>query len=225
MAPREPAQERAPAALRRRGGPRRFVGMLAGSAVAAVVIEWIGMVFWWPEEGAGHSARMLAIETGYLNRDFVEAAFVGRPAEAMASAREAVWRWTMEWTGAAAGLAWLGDAAGVGAFARAALTTLELFAVRCTVLAFSLPVFVLFVVAGLSTGLSMRDIRRWSAGREFGGVHHLVRRWPGRVLVVGCFVYLSLPVAIHPTVVVLPSAALLGAVCALAAGTFKKYLT
>ena len=71
----------------------------------------------------------------------------------------------------------------------------------------------------------MRDIRRWSAGREFGGVHHLVRRWPGRVLVVGCFVYLSLPVAIHPTVVVLPSAALLGVVCALAAGTFKKYLT
>lgn len=199
--------------------------MLAGSAVAAVVIEWIGMLFWWPGEGAGHSARMLAIETGYLNRDFVEAAFVARPAETMARARDWVWRWTMEWTGAAAALGWVGERSGLGGFARAALTTLQLFAVRLTVLAFSLPVFAVFVLAGLATGLSMRDIRRWSAGREFGGVHHVVRRLPGRVLALGCFAYLSLPFAIHPTAAVLPAAALLGVVCALAAGTFKKYLT
>ena len=223
MPARDGARERAAEPARR--ARRRLLPMLAGSAVAAVVIEWIGMVFWWPEEGTAHSARMLAIETGHLNRDFVEAAFVARPAETMARAREAAWYWTMEWTGAAAGLGRLGGRSGLGEFARAALTTLELFAVRLTVLAFSLPVFAVFVLAGLATGLSMRDIRRWSAGREFGGVHHVVRRLPGRVLAIGCFAYLSLPFAIHPTVVVLPSAALLGAVCALAAGTFKKYLT
>ena len=209
----------------RRGGLRRFLGMLVGSAVAAVVIEWIGMLFWWPEEGARHAARMLAVETGYLNRDFVEAAFVARPAETMAAARDWLWHWTMERTGAEAALGWVGERSGLGEFARAALTTLEVFAVRLTVLAFSLPVLAVFVLVGLATGLSMRDIRRWSAGREFGGVHHLVRRWPGRVLVVGCFAYLSLPFAIHPTAVVLPSAVLLAAVSALAAGTFKKYLT
>ncbi len=224
MSAREGVRERA-AEPARRGRRGRLLPMLAGSAVAAVVIEWLGMVFWWPEEGAAHSARMLAVETGYLNRDFVEAAFVARPAETMARAREAAWYWTMEWTGAAAALGWLGDRSGLGEFARAALTTLELFAVRLTVLAFSLPVFAVFVIAGLATGLSMRDIRRWSAGREFGGVHHAVRRLPGRVLAVGCFAYLSLPFAIHPSAVVLPSAALLGAACALAAATFKKYLT
>ena len=221
-APRELPAKASPV---RRGGVRRFVGMLAGGAVAAVVIEWIGMVFWWPEEGAGHAARMLAIETGYLNRDFVEAAFVARPAETMAGARDWLWHWTMERTGAEAALGWVGDRSGLGEFVRAALTTLEVFAVRLTVLAFSLPVLAVFVVVGLATGLTMRDIRRWSAGREFGGVHHLVRRWPGRVLTLGCFAYLSLPFAIHPTAVVLPSAVLLGGVCALAAGTFKKYLT
>ncbi len=224
MPAREAVRERA-AEPARRARQGRLLPMLAGSAVAAVVIEWIGMVFWWPDEGAAHSARMLAIETGYLNRDFVEAAFVARPAETMARAREAAWRWTMEWTGAAAALGWLGERTGLGEFARAALTTLELFAVRLTVLAFSLPVFGVFVLCGLATGLSMRDIRRWSAGREFGGVHHAVRRLPGRVLAIGCFAYLSLPFAIHPSAVVLPSAALVGAVCALAAGTFKKYLT
>ena len=52
-----------------------------------------------------------------------------------------------------------------------------------------------------------------------------MRRLPGRVLALGCFAYLSLPFAIHPTAAVLPAATLLGAVCALAAGTFKKYLT
>ena len=224
MSGREAVRDRA-AEPARRGRRGRLLPMLAGSAVAAVVIEWIGMLFWWPEEGAAHAARMLAIETGYLNRDFVEAAFVARPAEAMARARDWAWGWTMERTGAAAALGWLGDRTGLGEFARAALTTLELFAVRLTVLAFSLPVFAVFVLCGLATGLSMRDIRRWSAGREFGGVHHALRRLPGRVLALGCFAYLSLPFAIHPTAVVLPSAALLGAVCALAAGTFKKYLT
>ncbi len=64
---------------------------------------------------------------------------------------------------------WLGRETALGAYAVAGLLTVQLFILRCVVLAFSLPVFAVFVAVGLATGLSMRDVRRWSAGREFGG--------------------------------------------------------
>ena len=36
--------------------------------------------------------------------------------------------------------------------------------------------------------------------------------------------YLALPVSVHPLLILLPSAVLLGAAVDIAAGTFKKYL-
>ena len=206
-----------------RGRRRRLLPLLFGSLVAAVAIEWLGMLFLWPEEGAGHAARMVEREVGYLNRDFLEAEVVASPAATIVAAADFAWHWGFERTGVAGAVRWLGRETAVGGFAAAALLTVQLFLLRCVVLLFSLPVFAVFVVVGLATGLSLRDVRRWSAGREFGGAFHVVRRWPGRVLWVGCFAYLSLPFAIHPTVVVLPSALLLGVVCAAASALFKKY--
>lgn len=202
---------------------RRLLPLLFGSLLAAIAIEWLGMLFLWPEEGAGHAARMVEREIGYLNRDFVEAELITSPATMIVGAAQWTFRWGFEYTGLTAAVEWLSRKTTLGAFAVAALLTVQLFVLRCLVLVFSLPVFGVFVAVGLATGLSMRDVRRWSAGREFGGAFHVVRRWPGRVLWVGCFLYLSLPFAIHPTVVVLPSAVLLGVVCAAASALFKKY--
>ena len=223
-APPDRAVRHAPAAPSDSGrARRRLLPLLLGSLLAAIAIEWLGMLFLWPEEGAGHAARMVEREIGYLNRDFVEAELIASPAAMIVGAAQWVWRWGFEVTGIAGGVEWLARKTTLGAFAVAAVLTVQLFLLRCLVLVFSLPVFGVFVAVGLATGLSMRDVRRWSAGREFGGAFHVVRRWPGRVLWVGCFLYLSLPFAIHPTVVVLPSAVLLGVVCAAASALFKKY--
>ena len=181
------------------------------------------MVLVWPEEGSAHAARMLRIEAGYLNRDFAESEIWVRPAEVMGEAFGTVWGWGFERSGLADVLLFFGEWSGLGQFVEAMLFTLQVFVVRCLVLFFSLPVFALFLVVGLATGLSMRDVRRWSAGREYGGLFHKARRWPRRVLLVGCFVYLSIPIAVHPTVVVLPSAVLLGAACCVATALWKKY--
>lgn len=40
------------------------------SLVFSILIEWAGMVLWWPEKGLNHSREMLAAEIGYLHADF-----------------------------------------------------------------------------------------------------------------------------------------------------------
>ena len=215
----EAARVREPARVeRRRGRVRSAVGCLAMSAVASVAVEWIGMSWWWPEEGAGHAAGVLRREAGYLNEDF-------RPSAArILGAAERGYFYAFEWTGLAAGLRWLGGAADLAEYARAALSTVQVLIVRVVLLAFSLPAFLLFGLVGLTGGLTLRDIRRWSAGREFGGLYHAAKRAAPRVLFAAAFVYLAIPFSVHPSAVIVPGAALFGASALVVAASFKKYL-
>ena len=202
----------------RRGRVRSVAGCLAVSAAASVAVEWIGMTWWWPDEGAQHAANVLRREAGYLNEDF-------RPAAALILRHaERVWFYAFEWTGLASALRWLGGAVRLDGYVEAALWTVQMLIVRVVLLAFSAPAFLLFGAAGLAGGLTLRDIRRWSAGREFGGVYHAAKRGVPRVLFAAAFVYLAIPFAAHPTAVIVPGAVLFGASALVVAASFKKYL-
>ena len=207
-----------PVGRRRRGGVGSVVGCLTLSAFASVAVEWVGMTWWWPDEGAAHAARVLRREAGYLNADFRASA------GSILGAAERGYYWLFEWTGLAAGLHRLGAGVHLAEYVRAGLTTVQVVMVRVVLLVFSAPAFVLFGVVGLAGGLTLRDIRRWSAGREFGGVYHAAKRIAPRILAGAAFVYLGLPFAVHPSAVIVPGAALFGAAVCVVAASFKKYL-
>ena len=210
--------DRREAPRRERRRTRRLLHCLWLSLLMSVAVEWIGMTWWWPEQGAGHAANVLRREAGYLNADF-------RPAAArILRGAERAYFYAFEWTGIAAGLRWLGGAARVDEYVRAALATVQVLLVRVVLLAFSAPAFAGFGLVGLAGGLTLRDIRRWSAGREFGGVYHAAKRGAPRVLYGAAFVYLAIPFAVHPTAVIVPGAALFGASALVVAASFKKYL-
>ena len=40
------------------------------SLLFSIVIEWIGIKLWWPEQGLEHSRAMLSNEISYLDSDF-----------------------------------------------------------------------------------------------------------------------------------------------------------
>ena len=48
----------------------KIIQWLLLSLVFSIIIEWAGMVLWWPEEGIEHSRTMLAREISYLDTDF-----------------------------------------------------------------------------------------------------------------------------------------------------------
>ena len=205
-------------AERRRTRARSAVGCLALSAVASVAVEWVGMIWWWPDEGSAHAAHVLHREAAYLNEDF-------RPAAArILHGAERAHFYAFEWTGLAAALRWLGGTVRLDEYVQAALLTVQVLLVRLVLLVFSAPAFGLFGLVGLAGGLTLRDIRRWSAGREFGGVYHAAKRGAPRVLYVAAFVYLAIPFAVHPSAVIVPGAALFGASVLIVAASFKKYL-
>ena len=215
----EAARVREPVrAERRRGRVRSVAGCFALSAAASVAVEWVGMTWWWPAEGAEHAAGVLRREAGYLNEDF-------RPSAArILHGAERAYFYAFEWTGLAAALRWLGGTVRVDEYVKAALWTVQVLIVRVVLLAFSVPAFGLFGLVGLAGGLTLRDIRRWSAGREFGGVYHAAKRGAPKVLFAAAFVYFAIPFAVHPTAVIVPGAALFGASVLVVAASFKKYL-
>ena len=47
--------------------------------VFAVVLEWAGMIWWWPAEGVQHSRKMLEMEQGYLGSAFHRHLFSSEP--------------------------------------------------------------------------------------------------------------------------------------------------
>ena len=50
-------------------GLAQCVKWLLVSLLFSIVIEWIGMVFWWEEQGLVHSRQMLSAELHYLDVD------------------------------------------------------------------------------------------------------------------------------------------------------------
>lgn len=204
--------------------PFRIIGVLFASLMFSILAEWIGIAFIWPEAGVNHSIGMLEREVGYLNSDFRASAFGNDPALAITGLAAKGYYYIFQWTRLEDGLRWFGERVGLYDYVLAISVIAQLFMVRLGILTFSLPVFALFATVGVTSGLAMRDIRRWSGGREFGGVYHSAKRIAPKALLLAWFVYLALPVSLHPNTIILPCAMLFGLNLLIISASFKKYL-
>lgn len=228
-------QSTAPAAPRRRS----FMGLLidglfgqlglalralVASVVLSIVMEWVGIAFFWPEQGWHHSAAMVEQELGYLNRDFASNVLGFSQSAAIEELASATYYWLFTFTHIEQGLAWLGRETGLDNYLLAVPLVAQVFLLRLMVLLFSMPAFLLFAIVGASTGLTLRDIRRWSGGREFGRVYHRAKSTLPWALVFSWVLYLTWPVSVHPNWIVLPCAVLLGLNLLITTATYKKYL-
>ncbi len=210
------------------------------SLVFSIVIECLGMVYWWPERGHEHSRRMLDAEIGWLDRDFRQSLLSHDPARAARNVADRSHDLLFERTGLTRLAAWLDrsavdtDSVASHRFRRwyspiadlitAAGHVVQLFAVRLTVLALATPVFLLFSLVGLVDGLVQRDLRRWGGGRESSYLYHYAKGSVWAFLIAAWVLYLAMPVSINPAFVVVPFAILFAFSISITAGTFKKYL-
>ena len=241
----DPRTARAPAAVRAGvltrlvRGLSRLLACLALSLVLSIVLEWVGMVYWWEEQGLAHSAAMLEFEIALVQSELTRSLLVADPAGLVLAARDRV-RALLESAGVAGFVYWAADrpspasrgwaahlhriAHRVSHFLLAGLQVMQLFAVRLAVLALAVPAFVLFGVVGLIDGLVQRDLRRRGAGRESSFIYHHARAAVAPLLLAPFIAYLALPVSLHPGWIVLPAALLSSLAVALAVRSFKKYL-
>lgn len=224
--------------------PFRFFGVLCGSLLLCIVIECLGMHFFWPEEGWHHAQDMLNHELALVSESFTRSVLVQEPGRTARHLVEQVYDWLFVKSGL---LDWIRNAAArsragaqghahdlrhylemvyvhVERYLLASAYTVLLFLVRLLLLTLTLPLFLLAAFVGLVDGLVRRDVRSFGAGRESGFVYHRAKASLLPLAVLPWVVYLALPVSIHPLLIMLPTAVLLGAAVDIAAGTFKKYL-
>lgn len=216
----------------------RLLGLLFASLIFSIALEFVGMLWFWPEQGWHHSHAMWLSELGWLSNHFKSSLLVQEPAQATAKILE----WLNEWVVVRS--AWassdiqlkllIREASLQGQFAQAyvlmqdyllaALLTVFTFVVRLAVLTLAMPLFLLAVITGAVDGLMRRDLRKFGAGRESSFVYHRAKRTLLPLMVSPWVIYLSLPFSMNPIWVLLPCAALLGWMVAITAATFKKYL-
>ena len=213
---------------------------LALSLLFSILVEWAGMVFWWPEQGLDHSRSMLVREIRYLDTDFRRSLLTPDPARFARNVADRTYHCLFEVTGLTAFIRWVSPLPGAqetglrpalhrtfrpaAKFAMAAMQVIQVFSVRLAVLSLATPVFVLFGLVALVDGLVRRDLRRWGGGRESSFVYHYARRAVLPLVGVAWVAYLALPFSLHPAFIVLPFAALVAFAITVTASTFKKYL-
>ncbi len=224
--------------------PLRMLGVLIGSLLLSILIECVGMHLFWPEQGWRHAQGMLDYELNHLSSHFTRSVVVQEPGRTAHELVEGAYEWLfvksglLDWMSQASARARApshGDARDLrysisqvyvwseNYLIAAAFTTLT-FIVRLLVLVLTLPLFVLAAFVGLVDGLVRRDIRKFGAGRESGFVYHRAKASLMPLAVLPWIIYLTLPISVHPLLVLLPSATLLGLAVNITAANFKKYL-
>ncbi|MCG8277443.1 TIGR03747 family integrating conjugative element membrane protein [Stenotrophomonas sp. NLF4-10] len=224
--------------------PLRVLGVLIGSLLFSIVMECVGMHLFWKDQGWRHSQQMLQFELGHLSNHFTRSVVVREPARTAHALVETGYDWVFVRSGLLERMSQTAERARAPSEGQArnfryyisqayvwseryliaaAFTTLT-FLVRLLVLVLTLPLIFTATFVGLIDGLVRRDVRRFGAGRESGFIYHRAKASLMPLAVLPWITYLALPVSVHPLLILLPSAALLGLAVSLTAGSFKKYL-
>lgn len=218
---------------------------LMGSLIFAILLEWVGMHVWWPEQGAAHSRSLYEAELAYLNKDMRQSIMSSNAAQFAEDFAEQVHYWLVERTHLEVHLqnleriessttasplqkklygAMNGMLHQIREHVMAAINTIQLTALRVAVLILALPVFALAGVVGLTEGLMRRDLRRWGGGRESAFIYHQSKMMVFPLFISAWVLYLAIPFNVHPNLVILPCAAGFGIALMVSSASFKKYL-
>ncbi|MDR2015210.1 MAG: TIGR03747 family integrating conjugative element membrane protein [Azoarcus sp.] len=223
--------------------PFTVFGILCGALFLSILAEWAGMVLFWKDQGWHHAERMLEAELDQLSVQFTHGVLVSAPGNRARALVEVAREWVLvksgflDWTREAAARAAdttgrartfrdylaLAHVACQDALMAVAFTVLVFFT-RLLVLVLTLPLFGLAAFVGFVDGLVRRDIRRFCADSESGYVYHRARASLVPLAVLPWGLYLALPVTVHPLLILLPAAILLGVVVNITTNNFKKYL-
>lgn len=220
----------------------KIIGLVLFSALMSVLIEWIGMVFFYPDQGYSgyeHAEEMMRKEISYLGSPLSGDDYNGSSIKAASDNVTSVAQFLFVDSGIVDLLArarqpnesdgrmvrmMKGLFSEYYDFLMAAIYILIMFLIRLSILILSLPAFILFGVVGVADGLMQRDLRRWCGGNESGYIYHWAKKFAIPVLLVSWVIYLAIPSSIHPNFIITPFAVLFGLVLMVMTSKFKKYL-
>jgi integrating conjugative element membrane protein (TIGR03747 family) len=207
------------------GNAWRFVGWSALAVLVSIVVEWVGMVFFWDLD---HSEKVLLTEIDYLgqfNRNLITGIYPKDLAgQLLHHCREFLMSSRLiPLTERLLDSTW--EVLRVIAYGlQAAINVAFLFCVRLAICISAITGFIIATILGLLDGLTEREIRKDCGGNESALVYHHAKRFVGPSMFLAFGIYLTFPVSIHPLVIFLPAFFLTGMMFYIAASRFKKFL-
>jgi integrating conjugative element membrane protein (TIGR03747 family) len=222
--------------------PWRIIGMLLVSLLFSLIVEYIGIAFLWPDQGAEHSRAVMMTESGWFADDFTRSLLLSAPVASVNGWLSTGYQWLFVKSGF---MVWLQSAQNVQTgnavsdslsasgiwlfqalreYLMASVYVTLVFLMRVTILALSVPLFILVALVGVVDGMVRRDLRRYGAGYESSFLYHHAKRFVKPAVYIPCILYLSAPFAIYPNLLLLPAALLMGLAVSVTMGSFKKYL-
>ena len=185
-----------------------LIGLVIGALVLRVVLELVGLYFWWPQEGSRHvfqvmrqerAELVIALQPHPLGNEILVLLEKGTTRVRMAN------RLLQK------------------PFAAVAYTLVS-FMQRLVWLAAMLPLICLCVVIGLTEGLVQRDLRRFGSGLESVFFHRYVIRSGSSVATTLWVVYLAQPLFLPAMLVLLLASLWFGITVWMVVGSFKRWL-
>ncbi len=211
--------------------PFSLIGILLGSLLFSIIVEWIGIAFFWTTEGAMHSKQVMMDEFSWFSTDFQQSLIYSQPVHFAEWAISSLHHWLFVKTGIQAWLAHPTESNWsayiyyhVRDYVEASLYVLITFIIRLIIIVLTSPLFLLAALVGFIDGLVQRDLRRFGVGRESAFKYHYAKRLVFPSMIVAWLIYLSIPFSIHPNLILIPSAVLFGLLIAFTSANFKKYL-
>lgn len=225
--------------------PLHFFGVMFGSLLGAILVEWLCLYFFWPDAGWKHAQQMFEYELSWLSQDLLQSVIIKEPGRTAAWLAQWVYDWVMVKTGLQDNINSMTQYARTahsqaGSFdlryqigwamikfqdyGLSALYTVLTFCVRMVILTLTIPLFLLAAFTGLVDGLVRRDLRKFGSGRESSYLYHKARGTILPLTIVPWTVYLAIPISISPLLILLPCALLLGVSVCITVSSFKKYL-
>ncbi|MGS2722108.1 TIGR03747 family integrating conjugative element membrane protein [Porticoccus sp. GXU_MW_L64] len=236
-----PRQQNYPPPRRKEPGPigrllssiTQFVVWLLVSLILSILMEWVGMAYFWPEEKSEHAKAVLEADKSYLNHHI--SAQTNAFKHKIATKAHLLTQWlekalkpsksTKQNNFSLKGLQrWSSNLKSrYYDHILAAGYVSQTFIIRVTLILFSLPVFLLAGLVGTVDGLVERDLRRWGGGRESSNVFNLAKRSVMPAFVAACVIYIGLPLSLNPALIILPFACLYGLTVRITFERLKKY--
>ncbi len=203
---------------------------LIGSLFFSLMVEWLGIAFLWPEQGAEHSHLMMNEELSWFAENVTHSLLMADPAGKLEIILHRTWQWIFVDTGFIPWLEQLRSKSGnewvywIDTYLQASVYITLTFVLRVFILLLTAPLFILAVLVGIVDGLVRRDIRRFGCGYESGFIYHHAKRSVMPVFFLAWVIYLSLPFSVNPCFVLLPAALFCGLTVSIMFGLFKKYM-
>lgn len=225
------------------GWPWALIGMLLGSLMLSLLIEYTGIAFFWPEAGAAHSEAVMNTELGWLSTEFTRSLLLSEPSVTVVKWVTVAYQWLFVDSGFTG---WIKQQNVLQTGSDNELTrnlnnwSGWLAGYLHEYLMATVWICVITPGAGNHTGSvspAVSDGGAGFAGRRAGTqgsaalragyessfVYHHAKKMVKPAIVVPMMLYLP-PTAVYPNLLLLPAAILLGAAITVTTASFKKYL-